>query len=107
MPSQIPAIIRFLGYVPFKHDGSLAGKLRWLRIVGGWTQENWAAAAKMNANTIGRWEDGRGIVGSPLIMIAIKSLSRHLSAVGLSDQVASELSAALNFGRSPKAVEKA
>jgi DNA-binding XRE family transcriptional regulator len=91
MPSQIPAIIRFLGFVPFNHDGSLAGKLRWLRIAAGWTQDDWAKAANISPGTIGRWEGGRGMRGSPVITIAVNKLATHLALARLSTFVASEV----------------
>jgi len=91
LPSQIPAISRFLGYVPFKHDGSLGDKLRWLRIVAGWTQDDWAKVARISSGTIGRWEDGRGMHGSPVITEAINCLAKHLALGGLDPFVASEL----------------
>ena len=83
LPRQIPAIIRFLCYVPFKHDGSIPGKLRWLRTVTGWTQDDWAAAARISPGTIARWEDGRGLIGSPRISTAIEALSRQIAKLGL------------------------
>lgn len=83
LPRQIPAIIRFLGYVPFKHDDSLGGKLRWLRIASGWTQEDWGKVAKISPGTIGRWEEGRGMRGSPVIRSALRKLEGQLAASGL------------------------
>jgi len=91
LPSQIPAVIRFLGYVPFKHDGSLKGRLRWLRIAAGWTQEDWAKAASISAGTVGRWEDGRGINSSPIIWIAVKAFTQVFRSLGLTGLVAAEL----------------
>jgi len=91
LPSQFPAIIRFLGYVPFKHDGSLGGQVRWLRLCAGWTQDEWAARARISPGSIGRWEEGRGMQGSPVIVGAIKTLSKHFSAAGLKSLVVSEL----------------
>ena len=101
LPSQMPAIIRFLGYVPFKHDGSLGGKLRWLRIAAGWTQEDWAKVARISPGTVGRWEDGRGMRGSPVIVKAIKMLSKHLAVAGISGLIAPELQSveSANFSR--------
>ena len=56
VPRYYPAIIRFLGYVPFKHDGSIGGKTRWLRMCAGWNQEELAAAVGCNEVTVWRWE---------------------------------------------------
>jgi DNA-binding XRE family transcriptional regulator len=80
-----------LGYVPFKHDGSIGDKLRWLRITGGWTQDDWGKAARVSPGTIGRWEMDRGTQDSPVIEAAIKTLSKHLEAAGLSSLAAPEL----------------
>src|SRR5688572_2694650 len=41
-PRFYPAIIRFLGYVPFSHDGTRSGMIRWLRCCAGWTQQQLA-----------------------------------------------------------------
>ena len=54
-----PAIIRFLGYVPFTHDGTPSGIIRWLRRCAGWTQKQLAAAAKCNDVTVWKWETGQ------------------------------------------------
>ena len=59
VPRFYPAIIRFLGYVPFTHDGTPSGMIRWLRCCDGWTQQQLAAAAKCNDVTVWRWETGR------------------------------------------------
>lgn len=91
LPGQMPEIIRFLGYVPFTHDGSLGSKLRWLRTSAGWTQDDWARAARISPGTIGRWEEGRGMHGSPVIVAAINTLSNHLLGAGLGSLAASEL----------------
>jgi DNA-binding XRE family transcriptional regulator len=100
---QIPAIIRFLGYVPFKHDDSFGRKLRWLRIASGWTQEDWGKVAKISPGTIGRWEEGRGILGSPVIRGALNLLTKHLVTAGLKDLVYAELRALENTDfRRPK-----
>jgi DNA-binding XRE family transcriptional regulator len=58
-PGQMPAIIQFLGHVPFAHDGSASGRFRWLRICAGWTQEELAAAVKCDEVTVWRWETGQ------------------------------------------------
>jgi DNA-binding XRE family transcriptional regulator len=106
LPRQIPAIIRFLGYVPFKHDDTLGGKLRWLRIASGWTQEDWGKVAKISPGTIGRWEEGRGMRGSPVIRAALHLLAKHLVATGLKNLVSAELRALedADFRRPQKSV---
>jgi DNA-binding transcriptional regulator YiaG len=58
-PSQMPAIIQFLGYVPFAHDGSASGRSRWLRLCAGWTQEELAVAVKCDEMTVWKWENGK------------------------------------------------
>jgi DNA-binding XRE family transcriptional regulator len=90
-PRQMPAIIRFMGYVPFKHDDSLGGKLRWLRIASGWTEEDWGKVAKISPGTIGRWEEGRGIQGSPVIRKSLNLLVKRLVATGVKNLVSAEL----------------
>jgi DNA-binding transcriptional regulator YiaG len=59
MPSQLPAIIKFLGYVPFQHDGTPGGKDRWLRLCAGWTQGELAVAAGCDGSTVDKWEMNR------------------------------------------------
>lgn len=104
LPRQIPAIIRFLGYVPLDHDDSLGGKLRWLRIASGWTQEEWGKVAKISPGTIGRWEEGRGMMGSPVIRKALNLLVKHLFETGLTRLVSAELRVfqEADFRRPPK-----
>lgn len=82
----------------------MPGKIRWLRTAAGWTQDDWAAAAKINPGSIGRWEDGRGMLGSPVIQEALKCLSQRLDTTGLANLVVSELRAvqAVDFRRPPK-----
>ena len=58
MSCQIPSVIRFLEYVPFKHDGTQRGRLRWMRMCAGWTQDDLAAAAHCGVSSIGRLESG-------------------------------------------------
>jgi transcriptional regulator with XRE-family HTH domain len=59
LPGQIPAVIRFLGYVPFEHDGSLSGRIRWLRTCAGWIQDELAAATRCGVSSIARLESGK------------------------------------------------
>lgn len=59
VPRYFPAIIRFLGYVPFTHDGTVAGQTRWLRMCAGWNQQELAAAVECGDVTIWRWETGQ------------------------------------------------
>jgi DNA-binding XRE family transcriptional regulator len=80
-----------LGYVPFKHDGSVEGKLRWLRIAVGWTQDDWAKAARVDPGTIGRWEDGRGLDGSQVIEAALDCLGLRIGELGLGSLIGQEL----------------
>lgn len=54
--SYVPAVVRFLGYIPFQHDGTVGGRIRWLRLCAGWTQSDLAAAAGCDEATIWRWE---------------------------------------------------
>lgn len=59
IPEFYPAIIKFLGYVPFSDDGSVGGRMRWLRLCSGWNQKEFAAASRCSVTTIWRWEDNR------------------------------------------------
>ena len=59
VPRFYPAIIRFLGYIPFGHGGTPSGMMRWLRCCAGWTQQQLATAARCNDVTVWRWETGR------------------------------------------------
>jgi DNA-binding transcriptional regulator YiaG len=81
-PGQLPAIIQFLGYVPFAHDGSLSGQIRWLRLCAGWTQEELAAAAKCDENTIWKWETGQPC-DRRLLSRGVDCLQDHLQSLGL------------------------
>ena len=58
LPCQTSEVIRFLGYVPFEHDGSVSGRLRWLRTCAGWTQHELAFAAHCGVSSISRLESG-------------------------------------------------
>jgi DNA-binding XRE family transcriptional regulator len=58
MPGQIPGVIRFLGYVPIKHNDSQNDRLRWMRKCAGWTQDELATAARCGTSSIARLESG-------------------------------------------------
>jgi len=60
---SFPAIIRFLGYVPFECNGTPGGRFAFLRRCSGKTQEELAALAGCNPSSIGRWESG--LPGNP------------------------------------------
>ena len=53
LPRFIPAIIKFLGYVPFSHDGTLGSRLRYIRQCVGWSQEELAPECGCHADTLG------------------------------------------------------
>lgn len=55
---SFPSIIRFLGFVPFECDGTLGGRLAYLRRCSGRTQEELAALTECDPGSIGRWENG-------------------------------------------------
>jgi transcriptional regulator with XRE-family HTH domain len=89
-PSQMPAIIRFLGYVPFTHDGSAAGRIRWLRMCAGWTQDELAGAAKCGEVTIWRWETGQPC-DRRLWSHGMGCLQDRLQSLGLASLTTSEI----------------
>lgn len=95
MPGQMPAIIKFLGYVPFAHNGSVSGMIRWLRRCAGWTQEQFAAAAKCNGSTVVRWESGRPF-DTRLWRDGIEFLTHQLQSLDLTELTKSELEALRN-----------
>ncbi|HLC40839.1 MAG TPA: helix-turn-helix transcriptional regulator [Methylomirabilota bacterium] len=53
---QWPAIVGFLGYVPFSTDGDLSDKLKAYRRVHGLSQTRLAAILEVNASTVRHWE---------------------------------------------------
>jgi DNA-binding XRE family transcriptional regulator len=84
LPCQIPAVIRFLGYVPFDHEGSPSSRLRWLRICAGWTQDELAVAARCGVSTIARLESGE--YDQVMVALRLKAevvLRRRLASLGI------------------------
>jgi transcriptional regulator with XRE-family HTH domain len=81
LPAQMPAVIRFLGHVPFGHDGSQGGKTRWLRVCAGWTQDELAAAAGCASSTVWRWETNQHF-DERLLAQAHIALRKKLAASG-------------------------
>ena len=59
MPKQMPAIIRFLGYVPFAEEPGFGGRVAYLRKCAGLTQEELSLHAGCSEDLIWRWEGGR------------------------------------------------
>lgn len=55
---SFPAIIRFLGYVPFECDGTPGGRFAFLRRCSGKTQEELAELTNCDPSSIARWENG-------------------------------------------------
>jgi DNA-binding XRE family transcriptional regulator len=90
IPRFYPAIIRFLGYVPFTHDGTPSGMIRWLRCCSGWNQQQLAAAAKCNEVTVWRWETGRPS-NTNIRELGIGCLVHRLESLGLAELVRTEL----------------
>ena len=90
VPRFYPAIIRFLGYVPFTHDETPAGMIRWLRYCAGWTQQQLAAAAKCNDVTVWRWETGRAF-DVRLWQNGFARLIQRLESLGLVEFVKHEV----------------
>jgi len=59
MVRHFPAIIRFLGYVPFSHDGTPGGQLAFLRKCVGLTQRELGQLASVNLVDLWRYERNR------------------------------------------------
>lgn len=59
IPKFYSAIIRFLGYVPFNHDGTVGGRVAYLRLCAGLTQEEFADILGCTVTTIWRMESNR------------------------------------------------
>jgi transcriptional regulator with XRE-family HTH domain len=55
---SFPAIIRFLGYVPFECDATPGGHFAFLRRCSGKTQEELAELTDCDPSSIARWESG-------------------------------------------------
>ena len=51
-----PAIIRFLGYVPFSNNGALPDRLRCYRRLHGLSQKRLAALLGVDPGTVSHWE---------------------------------------------------
>jgi transcriptional regulator with XRE-family HTH domain len=64
---QFPAIIRFLGYVPFPQIVGNGGRIAYLRQCAGLTQDELATAMQCDPGTIGRWERGRPGIRTSLV----------------------------------------
>lgn len=84
MPRNFPAIIRFLGYVPFTHDGTVGGWTRWLRLCAGWNQEELAAAVGCGESTVWHWESNQPFEQGRWRR-AIVTLRRRLATLGLAE----------------------
>jgi DNA-binding transcriptional regulator YiaG len=56
---QWPAVVAFLGYVPFGTDGILAEKLKAYRRVHGLSQVRLAGLIGVDPSTVWHWEQGR------------------------------------------------
>ena len=59
LPKQMPAIIQFLGYVPFAEEPDFGGRIAFLRKCAGLTQEELSRYAGCSEDLIWRWETGR------------------------------------------------
>ena len=66
IPKYYPSIIRFLGYVPFGHDGSPGGRFRFLRLCAGLSQEALAERLDCALTTLWRWETNQPSDGKML-----------------------------------------
>ena len=85
----LPAIIRFLGYVPFDCDETPGGQFAFLRRCSGKTQEELAELVGCDATSIWRWE--RGLIdGARKLDRAITRIWKELQRLGI-DQIAKEI----------------
>ena len=87
IPRFYPAIIRFLSFVPFAHDGTFGGQTRWLRLCAGWSQEELAAVVPCRECTIWRWETNQ-CVDKRRWGRGIAAMKERLSKLGLSELTA-------------------
>jgi DNA-binding transcriptional regulator YiaG len=55
---QWPAVVRFLGYVPFRTDGDLPVKLKAYRRIQGLSQTRLAGMIGVDPSTVWHWERG-------------------------------------------------
>jgi DNA-binding XRE family transcriptional regulator len=86
MPGQIPAVLRFLGYIPFPQPASRGGMLRDVRICCGWTQGEFAKAAGCGESTVARWENDQRPDGRKF-RSAIAALRHRLNGLKIADKV--------------------
>jgi hypothetical protein len=83
-PLPITAIIRFLGYVPFKHDSTRGGMMRWLRNCAGLSKAELSTLAACDEGTVRRSENNpqsdEGRRGR-----AMAALEHRLEILGISE----------------------
>jgi transcriptional regulator with XRE-family HTH domain len=56
MVSKLQAIIRFLGYTPYRVPTSFGGWIKQCRVSNGYSQEAFAQKLNINESTIAKWE---------------------------------------------------
>jgi transcriptional regulator with XRE-family HTH domain len=95
IPRYYPAIIKFLGYIPFNHDGSLGSQTRWLRLCVGWTQEELGNAAGCEESTILRWETNQPFEKGRWNQ-GVAAMIQRLETLGLSELTSGEVAGLLN-----------
>lgn len=88
---SFPAIIRFLGHVPFECDGTPGGRFAFLRRCSGKTQEELAELTKCDPSSIARWEN-RMTEGAKKLNAAILQIWAKLKKSGIAETVKHSLS---------------
>ena len=89
MPRQIPAIIRFLGYVPFAEEPGFGGRLAYLRKCAGLTQEELSLQSECSEDLIWRWETGKNPPRSANLARVVSILDEACLVQGLNPFVGS------------------
>ena len=86
----LPAIIRFLGYVPFECQATPGGRISFLRRCCGKTQEELAGMISCNPDTVCRWESNLTAI-SRKHHLAESVLRCELESLGIRDFVSASI----------------
>ena len=100
----MPAIYRFLGYVPFPLTGGVGERLRAHRIIRGWSQKRFARELGVDPSTLAKWErEERVPTGGFLCRIqAVLSMSRDVLGAHAAKPVAQRCRPARRFPSHPR-----